>query len=395
MRARMATMATMVACALLLGGFSASAGQWKYGYNAAANLFDFDVGNGTLYWVNYAAGSPAYYDGTIACAAGPWSSLTVSRSYACNFDNSLSFPHGHAERVAVGQPAFSHSYPIFVATAEGHLWTFYAVSPLQRVGSWQDLGSLPSGLPTGVGSYGVLRLIYEQINNATGQAPANPVWLLGSDHHIYRLTGSGGVGNFGTTWVDVSNANSLGAVAQLSFSRMYNSVVCTWGDGTSAYFDEGSNLWYYVTGAATVGLTTFGVQTESGYSFLSPAFASGGLFQAWNSEPLTAASNFTTAFMIGTWGAWYDISTNPSIPGYPAITGASHIDIGASGAWYDTLNYSFSAANAGIPDEEVPISIVEGSYLSASSYTGGPSDTGYGDLFWVLTNHLRMYFYEE
>lgn len=389
------TIAIAGLCGLLLTGSQASAGQWKYGYSAAANMFDFDVGNGTLYWVNYAGGSPAYYDGTIACGSGTW--ITVSHTNSCNFDAGLTFPHGHAERVAVGAaPERAPYWMDFVATAEGQLWAY-----AQYYGSWYSIVNLPAGLPTGVGSYGVLRLIYEQLSNATNQQPANPIWLLGSDHHIYHLTGSGsplggGGLNLGTTWVDVSNAYGLGAVSQLSYSRMYDAVICTWSDGTSAYFNENYNTWYYVTGSAPIGIPHFGVQSVASYSTVSPAFGTGGLFQAWNLDPpLTAAGNFTTAFMIGINGTWYDISTNPAIPGYPAITGATYIDVGASGSWYDNLNYNFSAAVAGLPDEEVPISIVEGSYLSESSYTGGPHDTGYNDLFWVLTNHLRMYFYEE
>jgi hypothetical protein len=393
-RIAMCLAGTLVLC---LGARPVIAGQWKYAYEAGTNMFDFSVGNGILYWVDIAGASP-YYGGNTTCAWGNWSSLTVTHNpnWGCDFGYASTFPNGHAQRVAVGYnvnyPNSPYTPQYYVATAEGKLWNW---NLNQGAGKWYFTANLPSGLTYGYGTNSVYRLIFDKTNGYTGAPPANPIWLLGSNGHIYHLIGSAP----SYSWIDASVSNGIGPVAQLSYSAVVEAMVCTWADGTSAYYDENAQGWYYITPAAIAQGSGFpvGPETALGYSTISPNAGVGGLFQAWSSLPTAPNGSYSTTFVVGLWSNWYYLSTNPTVPGYPAITGASFINSGAAGSWYDAANPGLSAAVARQPEQEIPINMVEGNYLAYNRtlYGGGPHDTGYTDLLWVQTDALRVYFYED
>jgi hypothetical protein len=153
-----------------------------------------------------------------------------------------------------------------------------------------------------------------------------------------------------------------------------------WGNGTSAYYDDYYDLWYYVTPSANAPMA---IDANFTFYFGGSYYGAGGLYQSWCSSHL-ANQSCSYTFQLG-WGSWYDLDTLPAIEGYPQIF-SDQIDE----AWPTT-------ANANQPNAEIPINMAEGSFTELSSqYGGGPRDAAqdYQDLLWVQTNALRVYVYQ-
>jgi hypothetical protein len=359
--------ALVVLVPAVAGGRAQATGKWSMIYPVPANFWDFSVGKGYFCYVDSTSG-PYYYVGSTACVSGSSKGVTEHQT---DFSQRSTFPYGHAQRIAVvnGPSPPTGQIGLLVTTAEGFLWEY-------RGGRWLQEVALPSTLPTGMGAYAVTRLVYEATNWYTGTMPPHPVWILGKDGHIYHLVDGK---SLGTTWVDASNLYGIGPVAQLSYSAMWEAVVATLPDGESAYYDDNEDTWYNLTTASTAPLA---VDSNLTGQFGAAYYGAGGVFQSWCSSRLSNQS-CAFSFQVGTWPTWYDLDTQPASPGYPPITS------GGIDEAYPTT------ANAHQPSEEIPINIVEGSYMQLDpSYGGGLRDPGYTDLFFVLTNAFRAYVYE-
>jgi hypothetical protein len=372
-----------VVCALA-GGTAHAYGKWVLVDEGTANYWDFSVGKGKFCWVDY-AGAPYYYAGSTGCATGTPQGGTVDR--VSDFSKANTFPNGHAQRIAVGEKAPTESAPsILATTAEGYLWLYEKVPNSKATVRWLKGPALPSTLPIGMGTctqygcsggYGVTRLVYEAVNFYTGRAATNPVWILGSDSHVYRLVGAG----LGTAWADVSQNYGLGPIAQLSYSGLYEAMVVTWANGMSAYYDDSLDGWYYTTSSAP----TAPVAIDNSFSeyFGRNFYAAGGFYESSCNSHLSDGSCSYT-FQLG-FDTWDDLDTLPTPVGQAQIF-SDQIDE----AWQST-------ANANLPDEEIPINMAEGSFdQDSAQYGGGPNDLAqdYQDLLWVQTSKLRVYVYE-
>ena len=186
------------------------------------------------------------------------------------------------------------------------------------------------------------------------------------------MVGSG----IGNTWQDVSDSYGIGTVAQLSYSAAWSAIVATFADGSAAYYDDSYNAWYALESASGAPVAT---DFSWDQYFQRNFYGAGGIYEAWCSSHNPDGSCYFT-FQISNAG-WNDITTQPVWQGQQIY--CNPID----------ENWGVTVLNGA--DPQIPINIVEGSYLQwFSNYGGGPADTGYKDFMWVQTSELRVYVFE-
>jgi hypothetical protein len=205
------------------------------------------------------------------------------------------FDFGFAERITVGpiDPVSGHS-TVFVATSTGVVYQW--VNPQSN---WVQVATQPSGFavgepflsPTGNENIPVAKLVYEPYDY-NWNVPANPLFMLGIDGHVYRAIS----GSFDHD-TGISNAKSL------SYSPSYRAVIAMTDDGVMWRWQDASNSWgqlvasqtdvsRFLSGAGIVSDITPYIQRVSGGLFTSigssgywPRFTYGGTFLTPSSHP--------------------------------------------------------------------------------------------------------------